>query len=338
MENENRNPSSEWLLALLCKVSCDYFSKPYPSKDLQRCFHETTGVFYCVFIKVEEENWNWVKDYLAKGWISNCDFLHDVSKKTLSLKVNRPNHSLIHAARVVYYAMDIVDALCSKEADCITTAEFTLLRNWVREKCASIVSFKQQVAVLASLVKSGRQSEISERGKLTCEKCYNDYKRKDAEHFISVVKTLYSDSTLFSSKDIQNYRHALKPRQDMKKLVDDTTFMRKLLEGAHNCDLRRLYPAPHLISEGLIGRESKFEELNDGEKGFVVKLWERAAIYIGYSGEKYVKYEKDYQMVWDNEKRNKYCSNFAIFSYKPELLVPRLDAAREFSNKKYGFR
>jgi hypothetical protein len=290
---------------------------------------------------------SWLQEYIDKKWTSRpTDITHHKHDHRVDLYVRRPNHALGHAQTVVFTAMDILDALNSPATDVLTHSSGVGLREWVRQKMSQDPYFKKKVAFLHNYVKSGRRSEISERGNdKTCQKCYDQYKRYDAQNFEKDARS--KQPGLFTEAEIETYKKSFLPTKDLgNNISEDTKYMKRILDGAHNADLRRLYDFPASVAHGLFGENNYGHE----EYLFGLKLWDRAAKYIEARGEKFVKSDKIHagnsNMIWDGEWRcdnsgfirGKYTPDFAIQHYRPELMIKALMKARESMNQDANFK
>lgn len=118
--------------------------------------------------------------------------------------------------------------------------------------------------------------------------------------------------------------------------------MKKILDGAHNADLRRLYDFPGAIAEGLFGINLTY---GSNENLFCSRLWDRSVEYIVATGEKYKVSGMNNPhptMQWDGiwpEQFNsrtssyKYTEDFVMQAYRPELMVNALNRTRDALNQ-----
>lgn len=345
---EDTNPSKKWLTDHAKHMSWEYYRKPYNEnvKVPELCGQEHNALRGAI-ISISEDNMSWLQEYIDKGWTSRpTDITQHKHDHRVDLYVRRPNHSLGHANTVEFTTVDIVTALNSPATDVLTHESGIGLRNWVRNKMSQDPHFKKKVSFLASYVKSGRRSEISERGNgATCQKCYDQYKRYDAQNFEKVVRS--KQPKLFTDAEIETYKKSFLPTKDLGgKISEDTKYMKRILDGGHNADLRRLYEFPALVAHGLFGENNYGHQ----EYLFCLKLWDRAAKYIEARGEKFVKSDKIHagnsNMIWDGDWhfdkngfiRGKYTKDFAIQHYRPELMIEALLKAREEMDKDPNFQ
>lgn len=125
-------------------------------------------------------------------WLQNCILLANQHFKTpykdkasfiiiQGKKVNRPNHGILHASRIMLYTIRIIHGLAQQSCAEISysglqNSEGRNLVRWVISKLIVDSKFIHKMALTAIFQRSGRQSEISSSEN---PNLYNSYEQED---------------------------------------------------------------------------------------------------------------------------------------------------------------
>ncbi len=223
------------------------------------------------------------------------------------ITIERPNHGLAHGMRQGFLAVDIVEGMTkfSIESDEVSPY-FRAFCVWVRQTIRKDVYFLNKIQLVASFLRSGRESEVSSshNGLL-----YRSYERNDMRNFIQECSPFIGK--LFHDKhELFTYAESLQWDGG-----GEATNLCRILRAVHLLDLRRInsFDATRImgnLKDALCLGNSYLE------RDFIMHLWDKSGKYLKVTGDRDMVYQRCYQSI------------FARVSSDSDKLVDILYAAR----------